>query len=141
MDKREQEPDREHTRVVIVDDHYMVRTGITLALLAVDDIELVGEAADGEAALRVCDEVNPDVVIMDLKLPRMDGVRAIRELRVRHPEIRVLALTTFPDETLVEEALQAGACGYLLKDVEMNTLLEAIYVTRRGLPTIPPLAS
>jgi DNA-binding NarL/FixJ family response regulator len=141
MDEREQEPDREHTRVVIVDDHYMVRTGITLALLAADDIELVGEAADGEDALRVCDEFHPDVVIMDLKLPRMDGVRAIRELRVRHPEIRVLALTTFPDETLVEEALQAGACGYLLKDVEMNTLLEAIHMTRRGLPTIPPLAS
>jgi NarL family two-component system response regulator LiaR len=136
MGKREGE--REHTRVVVVDDHHAMRMGITAALLATDDIELVGEAADGQEALRVCEEVRPDVVIMDLKLPKLDGISAIRELRQRDPEIRVLALTSFPDDSWVEKALHAGATGYLLKNVELDVLIAAIRDTRHGRMTLSP---
>lgn len=128
----EQTREREHIRVVIVDDHQVIRMGIVCALLTVDDIEVVGEAADGEEALRVCDEVRPDVVIMDLKLPKIGGISAIRELGLRHPEIQVLALTSYPDDELVPQALQAGALSFLHKNVELDDLVEAIRATHRG---------
>jgi len=124
--------EREHTRVVIVDDHQVIRAGIRFALFAVDDIEVVGEAADGEEALRVCEKLRPDVVIMDLKLPGLDGISATRELHRRHPEIRVLALTSYRDDELVPQALQAGALSYLIKDVELDDLIDAIRATRNG---------
>jgi len=127
--------ERERTRVVVVDDHQMVRAGIALSLLAADDIDLVGEAADGEEALRVCEEVRPDVVIMDLKLPRIDGISAIRMLHQRDPNVQVLALTSYPDDDLVPRALQAGALGYLLKNVELDQLIAAIRAARHGEPT------
>jgi NarL family two-component system response regulator LiaR len=139
MDAHDSEQGR--TRVVVVDDHHAVRTGISAALLTANDIELVGEAADGEEALRVCEEVRPDVVIMDLKLPGMDGITAIRELRQRAPEVRILALTSFPDEYWVQETLHAGATSYLLKNVELDTLIEAVYATRRGRMTLSPEAT
>jgi len=126
------------TRVVVVDDHHAVRTGISAVLLAVNDIELVGAAADGQEALRVCEEVRPDVVIMDLKLPKVDGITAIRELRQRHPDVQVLALTSFPDEYWVQEALNAGATGYLLKNVELDALVAAVRATRQGRMTLSP---
>ena len=122
----EQDNEHEHTRVVVVDDHAMVRASLRVALMAAGDLELVGEAADGEEALRVCEAARPDVVVMDLKLPKLDGIRAIRELRLRAPKIKVLALTTFPEEHLVQGALQAGAVGYVLKNVELDMLLQAI---------------
>lgn len=135
------ESERGHTRVVVVDDHHAVRNGISAVLLAVNDIEMVGEAADGEEALRVCEEVHPDVVIMDLKLPRGDGIAAIRQLHQRAPEIKVLALTSFPDEHWVREALHAGATGYLIKNVELDTLVAAIRATRQGRMTLSPEAT
>lgn len=117
---------RAHTRVVVVDDHQVVRAGISVALLTSKDIELVGRVGDGEAALRLCEEVHPDVVVMDLRLPGMDGISAIRALRQRDPEVGILALTSFPDEYWMQEALQAGATGYLQKNVDLDVLIHAI---------------
>lgn len=128
-------------RVVVVDDYPMVRTGITAMLDTTDDIELVGVAADGEEALRVCAEAHPEVVLMDIQLPHMDGITAIEELHRRDPELQVLVLTTFSDERLVREALQAGAAGYLLKEVDRGTLAEAIRAVRRGRLTLSPTAT
>jgi DNA-binding NarL/FixJ family response regulator len=121
-------------RVVIVDDHPPVRAGLTAMLVAVDDITIVGVAADGEEALRVCGEVRPDVVLMDLQLPGMQGSTAIAELRRRDPTIQVLVLTTFAVTQLVHEALQAGAIGYLLKDADSAALTAAIRATAARQP-------
>ena len=138
MTERQSERASGHTRVVVVDDHHAVRTGISAVLLAVNDIELVGAAADGQEALRVCEDVRPDVVIMDLKLPKVDGITAIRELRRRDPEVQVLALTSFPDEYWVQEALNAGATSYLLKNVELDALVAAVRATHQGRMTLSP---
>jgi NarL family two-component system response regulator LiaR len=123
-------------RVVVVDDHPMVRTGLTAILHTAVDIEKVGEAADGEEAVRVCSEVRPDVVLMDLQMPRMDGIAAIRELRHHDPPPQVLVLTTFSDDHLVQEALHAGAIGYLLKDIKVEMLVEAIRAAKAGRSTL-----
>jgi DNA-binding NarL/FixJ family response regulator len=128
----------ERTRVMVVDDHYVVRAGIATMLLAADDIELVGEAADGEEALEKCAEVEPDVVLMDLRLPKMDGIAATRALREHDPSIQVLALTSFSDEQLVRDAVQAGVTGFLLKDVGMDELIRAIRAARHGKRTFSP---
>ena len=126
----------EPIRVMLVDDHEMVRSGLAAFLLVQDDLELVGEARDGEQALTVFDRVRPDVVLMDLKMPRMDGVEATRELVARDPGVRIVALTSFKDETLVQDALDAGAHGYLLKDIGPDDLADAIRAAHRGEPTL-----
>lgn len=128
-------------RVMLVDDHQMVRNGLGTFLLVHDDLELVGEAGDGEQALTTFERVDPDVVLMDLKMPRMDGVEATRALLKRDPELRIIALTSFKDEALIREALDAGAIGYLLKDVDANDLAEAIRAANRGEPTLAPEAA
>ncbi len=125
-------------RVVLVDDHEMVRSGLATFLLAYDDLELVGEAATGEQALDVCARLCPDVVIMDLKMPRLDGVAATAALSQRVPGVRVLALTSFDDGDLVQRALDAGAVGYLLKDIDADALANAIRAAHRGQPTLAP---
>jgi two-component system, NarL family, response regulator LiaR len=127
-------------RVVVVDDHPMVRAGIRVMLLSVDDIELVGEAPDGEDALQVCATVHPHVVLMDLKLPRMDGIVAIRELLRRDAAVHVLVLTTFYEEQLVREAMRAGAVSYLLKNVEADELIDAIRAAQKGQSILSPEA-
>jgi DNA-binding NarL/FixJ family response regulator len=103
-----------------------VRLGLRLALRAAADLEVVGEAADGEEALRVCAERHPDVVLMDLRLPEPDGVATIRALQAQEPLPQVLVLTAFYDEELIPEALAAGACGYVLKHGELEELFAAI---------------
>ncbi|MGZ3602435.1 MAG: response regulator [Ktedonobacterales bacterium] len=124
---------QEAIRVVVVDDHLIVRQGLRLMLEeAGDDFELIGEAADGAAALRIVDEVRPDVVLMDVRMPEMDGLGAIGHIRERHPQIAVVILTTYNEEDLVVRALQAGACGYLLKDTNRDTLFRAIRAAVRG---------
>ena len=124
---------QEAIRVVVVDDHLIVRQGLRLMLEeAGDDFELIGEAADGAAALRIVDEVRPDVVLMDVRMPGMDGLEAIGHIRERHPQIAVVMLTTYNEEDLVVRALQAGACGYLLKDTNRDTLFRAIRAAVRG---------
>jgi len=127
-------------RVVIVDDHDMIRSGLAVFLEAFDDLKLVGEATDGREAIHLCDEVKPDVALMDLVMPRMDGVTAIRAIRQAHPEIQVIALTSFGDQNLVQEALHAGAIGYLLKNASIDQLAEAIRAARAGKPTLAPEA-
>ena len=96
-------------RVLLADDHDMVRQGLAVFLQVCDDLELVGEAASGADAVQMCAAIRPDVVLMDLMMPEMDGVTATRLLRERFPEIRVIALTSFQEEGLVQQALQAGA--------------------------------
>lgn len=125
-------------RVVIVDDHDMVRRGLAAYLRATPDIELVGEAGNGEQALRVCDQVKPDIVLMDLVMPGIGGVEAITQIRARFPSIRIIALTSFQDRDLVQSVLRAGAISYLLKNVTGEELATAIRNAYAGRPTLAP---
>ena len=128
-------------RVLVVDDHAMVRKGLSAFLLVMNDLELVGEAQDGADALRLCEQLSPNVVLMDLVMPVMDGVTTIRAIRERWPEVKIIALTSFPREELVRQALQAGAIGYLLKDVTAEELEDAIRAAYAGKPTLAPEAA
>lgn len=126
----------DHTRVVVVDDHVVVRNGIAFSLMPFDDIEIVGEASTGEEALALCEQLQPDVVLMDLMMPGMGGTAAIAALHESCPGVHVIALTSFQDGNLVLEALQAGAAGYLVKDVSVDELAKAIRLAHRGMPTL-----
>ena len=128
-------------RVVIVDDHVLVRSGIEVVLGMFDDIELVGQAGDGEEAVRLCGEVQPDVVLMDLVLPGTSGVEATRRVLASCPETRVVALTSFTDEGLIGETLRAGAIGYLMKDVSADQLAAAVRNAYAGRSTLAPEAA
>ena len=119
-------------RVMLVDDHAVVRSGLAAFLLAFDDLELVGEASSGEEALRLCAQVRPDVVLMDLVMPGMDGTTATRAIRQQWPQKRVVALTSFGEAELVKTALEAGAIGYLLKNVSAGELDQAIRSAHAG---------
>ena len=125
-------------RVLIVDDHAVVRMGLRTFFDLQPDIEVVGEAADGQQALRQAAALAPDVVLMDLRMPVLDGIAATRRLRVDQPDIRVLALTTFDDDEDVFAALRAGAVGYLLKDVSSERLVEAVRAAARGESVLQP---
>ena len=122
-------------RVLLVDDHTMVRRGLATFLMVFDDLELVGEAADGEAAIQLCASILPDVVLMDMVMPDMDGVSATRIIRQRFSTVQVIALTSFKEEGLVQNALKAGAIGYLLKDVSAEKLAQAIRAAHAGRST------
>ncbi len=113
-------------RVMLVDEHAVVRSGLSAFLMVFDDLELVGEATGGEEAVRMCEQVRPDVVLMDLIMPGMDGAEATRLIREKCPQIQVIALTSFKEQDLVERVLQAGAIGYLLKNVTAEELAESI---------------
>ena len=128
-------------RVMLVDDHAVVRSGLGAFLLAFDGLELVAEAGSGEEAVRLCEQTRPDVVLMDLVMPGMDGAAATRAIREHCPEIQVIALTSFKDKDLVEGALQAGAIGYLLKNVSADELAEAIRAAHAGRATLAPEAA
>ena len=123
-------------RVMIVDDHAVVRSGLSTFLMTCDDMELVGEASSGEQALRLCAQARPDVVLMDLVMPDMDGATTTRLIRERCPDIQVVALTSFKERDLVQGALQAGAIGYLLKDISADELANAIRAAYAGKPTL-----
>jgi NarL family two-component system response regulator LiaR len=131
----------EPIRVVVVDDHESVRSGIRFMLLAFDDLVLAGEAASGEEALLACQQLDPDVVLMDMMMPEIDGIMATRAIRERHPTVQVLGLTSFFDPELVQGALEAGAIGYLLKGVSMDELTQAIRAAHKGEPTLSKEAS
>jgi serine phosphatase RsbU (regulator of sigma subunit)/DNA-binding NarL/FixJ family response regulator len=126
---------------MLVDDHAMVRRGLTAFLSAVDDLVLVGEASSGEQAVRLCEQVRPDVVLMDLVMPEMDGAAATRAIRQRCPHVQVIALTSFKEKELVQGALEAGAISYLLKNVSSDELADAIRAARVGRPTLAPEAA
>jgi serine phosphatase RsbU (regulator of sigma subunit)/DNA-binding NarL/FixJ family response regulator len=128
-------------RVMIVDDHDMVRKGLATFLKVKADLELVGEASNGQEALHVYEQAQPDVILMDLVMPGMDGVAATRAIRERCPHIQVIALTSFKEKDLVQGALEAGAIGYLLKNVSTDELADAIRAAHAGQPTLAPEAT
>ncbi len=128
-------------RVMIVDDHAVVRSGLAAFLQAFSDMELVGEAKSGEEAIARSAELAPDVVLMDLVMPGMDGVAATRAIHQAQPGVRIIALTSFGSDDLVQQALQAGASGYLLKDVSHLQLADAIRTVHAGRPALAPQAT
>jgi two-component system, NarL family, response regulator LiaR len=119
-------------RVLIADDHAVVRQGLRTFLDLQDDIEVVGEAGDGEEALALIEQLTPDVALIDLVMPRMDGIEAIRRLRERAPDVRAIVLSSFVDDDKLFPAVRAGAAGYLLKDVQPQELVEAIRTVHGG---------
>src|SRR5512136_2888306 len=119
-------PESSLIRVLLVDDHAVVRSGLGAVLLSYDDMILVGEASNGEEAIRLCEKLQPDVVLMDLMMPVMDGVTATASIRKQWPKINVIALTSFKEKEMVEGALKAGAMSYLLKNVSAAELATAI---------------
>lgn len=125
-------------RVFLVDDHAMVRSGLAGFLRSFDDLELAGEAASGEEAVRLCEQLRPDVVLMDLVMPGMDGAAATRLIRQRCPQVQIIALTSFKDQGLVQRALEAGAIGYLLKNISVEELADAIRAAHAGQLTLAP---
>jgi len=127
-------------RVMIVDDHAMVRKGLIAFLKNEPSLELVGEARDGREAIETCEQVKPDVILMDLIMPELGGVAATRTIHQRWPQVQVIALTSFQEKELVQDALQAGAIGYLLKNVSGDELIEAIRQAHSGRPTLAPEA-
>lgn len=128
-------------RVLVVDDHAVVRSGIEYSLLALDDIQLVGSVSSGAEAIRVCQQLHPDVILMDMVMPEMDGVDATRELLRLCPQAQVIALTSFQEASLVQRALQAGAISYLLKDIGMEELAKAIRSAASGHAVLAPGAA
>jgi len=130
----------ERIRVMVVDDHAVVRSGLATFLLSCDDMVLVGEAANGEQAVNVCGELLPDVVLMDLVMPEMDGVAATAAIRKANPEVQVIALTSFREEERVQSVIEAGAIGYLLKNASAEELVHAIRAAVNGEPTLAPEA-
>ena len=125
-------------RVLIADDHLIIREGLHLIFDTVPDIELVGEANNGQEALDAVDALRPDVVLMDLQMPIMDGIKAIEKLRQTHPELAVIILTTYKEDDLMFRGLAAGAHGYLLKDTDRQTLIDTIQAAARGETLLKP---
>jgi two-component system, NarL family, response regulator LiaR len=125
-------------RVLLVDDHTMVRRGLITFLKVFDDLQLAGEAENGAEAVQRCADLQPDVVLMDMLMPGMDGVSATRAIRGRFPKIQVLALTSFKEGELIQKALEAGAIGYLLKDISADELARAIRAAYSGRATLSP---
>jgi DNA-binding NarL/FixJ family response regulator len=128
-------------RVLIADDHGVIRDGLGRLIEALDDIELVGVAANGEDAVARCRETDPDVVLMDLEMPRLDGIEATRQITAAHPGTAVLVLTSFSDRRRILGALEAGACGYLLKDADSGEVAEGIRAAARGESPLDPRAA
>lgn len=131
----------ETIRVMIVDDHDIVRRGLSTFLNGYDDLVLVGEAANGQDALRVCGEVKPQVILMDMMLPDMDGVTLTRSIRSLYPDTQVVMLTSSKDGDLVQAALQAGAIGYMLKNISVKEMAETIRAAYAGVPSLAPEAT
>ena len=125
-------------RILIADDHLIIRQGLRLILETEKDFKLVGEASDGAEALSLSTELHPDVVLMDLRMPGMDGLTAIERLRVEQPDVAVVILTTFNEDELMLRGLQAGARGYLLKDTDRASLFDTIRAAARGETLLKP---
>ncbi len=128
-------------KVLLVDDHAVVRSGLGAVLMTNDDMTLIGEASNGQEAIRFCEKHQPDVILMDLMMPVMDGVAATTVIRQRWPDISVIALTSFKEKEMVEGALKAGAMSYLLKNVSASELVAAIRGAIAGQPRLSPEAA
>jgi len=125
-------------RILIADDHLVVREGLRAILEAAAGLVLVGEAADGAEAVQLAGELLPDVVLMDLRMPNVDGIEAIRQIKARYPAVEVVILTTYDDDEYIVRGLRAGARGYLLKDTSRKALFEVIQAAARGEALLPP---
>jgi NarL family two-component system response regulator YdfI len=125
-------------RVMITDDHLIIREGLRLILETTDEIEVVGEARDGAECLRLLPELKPDVILMDLQMPGMDGITAIDHLRRDHPGIAIVILTTYNEDDLMIRGLQQGASSYLLKDTDRETLIDTIVAAAKGESLLAP---
>ena len=128
-------------KVMIVDDHAVVRSGLSAFLMVFDDLDFVGEASSGEEAIRLCKRLHPDVILMDLVMPGIDGAAATQAIREDCPDTQVIALTSFKEQELVQGALKAGAIGYLLKNISADELVSAIRAAHAGKPTLAPEAA
>ena len=133
-------PRADKIRLLIVDDHKVVRNGLQVFISLYDEIEVVGEARNGQQAVEQCATHQPDVVLMDMVMPVMDGPTATRLIREQFPQVQVVALTSFDEEEIVQRAIEAGAVGYLYKDVEEDELIDAIRSAREGRPVLAPEA-
>jgi NarL family two-component system response regulator LiaR len=132
---------RKRIRLLVVDDQNIVRTGVRALLEQVDDIDVIGEASNGEEAVAQAKRLKPDVILMDLMMPKMDGITAIREIQASQLPARIIALTSFVTEDKVFPAIKAGAMGYLLKDSEPDDLITAIRKANRGEPSLHPVVA
>ncbi len=128
-------------QVLLVDDHTVVRSGLATFLSAYEDLALVGEARNGLEALNLCQKVKPDVILMDLMMPEMDGIAATRAILAGHPEVKIIAMTSFDEAGLVHDVLAAGAIGYLLKNISADELVKAIRDAAAGKATLSPEAA
>lgn len=128
-------------RVLIVDDHEMVRRGLSLFLRSFDDLMLVGEASNGEEAIKMCEQTQPDVVLMDIVMPGLSGIEATRTIREKFPNIQIVALTSSSDTSSVTAAIQAGATSYLLKNISDDQLANAIRAAKQGQRVLSPEAT
>jgi len=131
----------ENIRVLVVDDHEMVREGLAAMLKTAPDMTLIGQVSDGDYAVTFCAETCPDVILMDLEMPKMDGVTATKHIREHCPQTQIIALTSFSDDERIHAALEAGMIGYLLKNIPANQLQEAIRNTHAGKSTLAPEAA
>jgi len=133
-----EERNDERIRVLIVDDHALFRRGLELVLVAEDDIDIVGEATDGAEAVERAEELAPDVVLMDVRMPAMSGIEAARRIRASHPGVRIVMLTVSEDEDDLFAAVRAGATGYLLKEVSIEEVAAAVRAVHRGHSLVSP---
>jgi NarL family two-component system response regulator LiaR len=133
--------DNDPIKIVLVDDHQVLRSGLKYIIDVIDDLEVVAEASNGIEAVKKCAELLPDVVLMDLLMPEMDGVEATRIILRENPRIRVIALTSFKEEEKIQAALEAGAVSYLTKDITIDDLSEAVHKAYAGIPTLSPEAT
>jgi NarL family two-component system response regulator LiaR len=132
--------EKNHTiRVLIVDDHTIVRKGVKALLAETSDIQVVGEAENGLEAIKLSKQLEPDVILMDLLMPKMDGIEATRQISSQQPQVRLLVLTSFVGDDKVFPAIKAGAMGYLLKDSEPAELIRSIHKVYRGEPSLHPI--
>ncbi|MCP3741677.1 response regulator transcription factor [Rossellomorea sp. BNER] len=128
-------------RILIADDHHVVRRGLVFFLKTQKDIEIVGEAKNGEEAVKLAHELNPDLILMDLVMPGMDGIKATKLIKNKHPEIEIMMLTSFSDQDHVIPAIEAGAAGYQLKDIEPDELVRSIRKLLDGENSLHPKAT
>jgi two-component system, NarL family, response regulator LiaR len=133
--------EKKEIKVLIVDDHPVVRDGLKSMLLAFDDLELVGEAQNGQAALDFCHEQIPDVILMDILMPGMDGIQATRAILEQFPQVRIIILSSYTENDLVQETLEAGAVSYILKNTAIDVLADAIRSAVSGQSTLSPEAT
>ena len=128
-------------KVMVVDDHPVVRDGLRNMFLVFDDLELISDAKDGRQAVELCGREPPDVILMDIVMPRMDGIAATHDILERYPQIKIIILTSYPEDDLVQKSLEAGALGYVLKNAPIDDLANAVRSAHAGKPTLAPEAT